>query len=1135
MTINLLAPTETQAPVLIADPVTTAFGAAGSTAGLTKVGGRPVSVCLELQSTEGAFLLPRMTEDQRDALNATPGMQIYNLDAGVINTFDSTNNWVVPTGTGTVTSVDVQNSGSGISFTGGPITGSGTITGTLDTVLQSLSDLVEEGFVVKQGSTLFTRALESADSSQITISNSDGVSGNPIIGMATTGITAGSYTQADITVGEDGRIYAVASGGGSGGAPSNGLYIIQSPNAFLPDAIALSDLSTGLLKNTTGTGVLSVATPGTDYYSLNNPTRILDSGFAVGNFFIGSGAGNLTLTAAEFNTGVGINALNAIDTGIQNTFGGHSAGLSLESGRYNTGWGELCLASLVSLDSCTALGFNAANALVTGGGVVALGANAISATTISTNSFALGRDTVMADSLTNAGVIGYGATISASNAINIGNGCKIGFGVASPAYNLDIAAISNIAAIKVEDTSGTPATPASGSVFYSVLGVPYSLSSSGTPAQYLIDGNPIYVKIGTTSGNQNSMYLGQFVNPNVGTITVARSIALGNNALLNATTGANDIVAIGYRAALSVMTNTNIVAVGSSCMVSVQSSNVVGIGKGVGVNGMSTAATSVVIGTNAGTFLSCSNSVLIGDTVASTIRNSVDSVVVGNLAGPTVSSGTAITFSQNVAIGALSAASTAIGSSMSALTLVGYNTNTDSISTISNAGAFGANASIQVNNAINLGSNCKVGINNPTPAYTFDVATVGGIASMKVADSISTPATPSSGSVFYSVLGVPYSLSISGTPAQYYIDGNPIYIKIAEHSPPGNENSIFMGQYVNPNTDIATISRSIAIGNNAMGNAGNGAADTIAIGYRASFLNSVGTDILAIGTNAAADQVNGSSIIALGTGALAGIVTVNNSIGIGTNATSSGACTYSIIISDTPAAIATCTDSVIIGANAGMSGNSTGAVALGRYAGTSGISTTTTNTTMIGFNANSGSAANLTNAGAFGANTVISVSNAINLGSGCLIGINNSSPIYNLDIAAVSNVCAIKLEPATVVPTTPSSGSITYTYYATTSGTANLALTLLTLPTNKSATIEVLVRGFDSTFANFTGGRALAAVMRGAGNISVVGTQNYVKFATSTGDFSISVDTGTQAAVLNATGVAGVTYTWVIDVKYVVA
>jgi hypothetical protein len=48
-------------------------------------------------------------------------------------------------------------------------------------------------------------------------------------------------------------------------APKDAKYIVQSPNASLGNAQALSSLATGVLKNTTGTGVLSAAIAGVDF------------------------------------------------------------------------------------------------------------------------------------------------------------------------------------------------------------------------------------------------------------------------------------------------------------------------------------------------------------------------------------------------------------------------------------------------------------------------------------------------------------------------------------------------------------------------------------------------------------------------------------------------------------------------------------------------------------------------------------------------------------------------------------------------------------------------------------------------------------------------------------------------------
>jgi len=56
-------------------------------------------------------------------------------------------------------------------------------------------------------------------------------------------------------------------GGGGSGAPTDATYITQTSNGDLSNEQALASLATGIVKNATGTGILSIATAGTDYIS----------------------------------------------------------------------------------------------------------------------------------------------------------------------------------------------------------------------------------------------------------------------------------------------------------------------------------------------------------------------------------------------------------------------------------------------------------------------------------------------------------------------------------------------------------------------------------------------------------------------------------------------------------------------------------------------------------------------------------------------------------------------------------------------------------------------------------------------------------------------------------------------------
>lgn len=67
-----------------------------------------------------------------------------------------------------------------------------------------------------------------------------------------------------------------------GGAPNNATYIVQTPSAGLTNEQAMSALATSLVKNTTVTGIQSIAVPGTDYYAPGSTdVAVVDGGTGV--------------------------------------------------------------------------------------------------------------------------------------------------------------------------------------------------------------------------------------------------------------------------------------------------------------------------------------------------------------------------------------------------------------------------------------------------------------------------------------------------------------------------------------------------------------------------------------------------------------------------------------------------------------------------------------------------------------------------------------------------------------------------------------------------------------------------------------------------------------------------------------
>jgi len=101
------------------------------------------------------------------------------------------------------------------------------------------------------------------------------------------------------------------AGGGGGGAPTDAKYIVQQPDSGLSAEQALSALATGIVKNTTTTGVLSIATEETDYYKPGGTAVAVADG--------GTGASN----ASGARTNLGL----VVGTDVQ----GHTANLDTYS------------------------------------------------------------------------------------------------------------------------------------------------------------------------------------------------------------------------------------------------------------------------------------------------------------------------------------------------------------------------------------------------------------------------------------------------------------------------------------------------------------------------------------------------------------------------------------------------------------------------------------------------------------------------------------------------------------------------------------------------------------------------------------------------------------------------------------
>lgn len=86
-------------------------------------------------------------------------------------------------GSGTVTSINVAGPGYGLSTSGGPITGSGTITISLIDDLLGLENLSTTGLAARTSTSTWATRIITGPAAGIGISNGDGVSGNPTLAL----------------------------------------------------------------------------------------------------------------------------------------------------------------------------------------------------------------------------------------------------------------------------------------------------------------------------------------------------------------------------------------------------------------------------------------------------------------------------------------------------------------------------------------------------------------------------------------------------------------------------------------------------------------------------------------------------------------------------------------------------------------------------------------------------------------------------------------------------------------------------------------------------------------------------------------------------------------------------------------